>query len=112
MLDVLGADYVRMARLNGQPEHRVVLRYALRNALGPGIQAVAQTMQYLLGGIIITESVFNYPGIGNELVQAVSLRDIQVIGVIAMILAATYIAINIVADLAVMLAVPRLRTGG
>ena len=77
----------------------------------PGIQAVAQTMQYLLGGIIITESVFNYPGIGNKLVQAVSLRDIQEIGVIAMILAATYIVINILADLAVMLAVPKLRTG-
>ena len=112
MLDVLTADYVRMARLNGQPERRVVVRYALRNALGPGIQAIAQTMQYLLGGIIITESVFNYPGIGNKLVQAVSLRDVQEIGVIAMILATVYIAINIIADLLVMLAVPKLRTGG
>jgi peptide/nickel transport system permease protein len=111
MIDVLRADYVRMARLNGQPERRVVVRYALRNALGPGIQAIAQTMQYLLGGIIITESVFNYPGIGNKLVQAVSLRDVQEIGVIAMILAATYIVINIVADLLVVLAVPKLRTG-
>jgi peptide/nickel transport system permease protein len=110
MIDVLRADYVRMARLNGQPERRVVVRYALRNALGPGIQAIAQTLQYLLGGIIITESVFNYPGIGNKLVQAVSLRDIQEVGVIAMILAATYIIINIVADLLVMLVVPKLRT--
>jgi peptide/nickel transport system permease protein len=110
MLDVLRADYVRMARLNGQPERRVVVRYALRNALGPGIQAIAQTMQYLLGGIIITESVFNYPGIGNKLVQAVSLRDFQEVGVIAMILAATYILINIIADLAVVLVVPKLRT--
>ncbi|MBA3381949.1 MAG: ABC transporter permease [Actinobacteria bacterium] len=111
MIDVLRADFVRMARLNGQPERRVVVRYALRNALGPGIQAIAQTLQYLLGGIIITESVFNYPGIGSKLVQAVSLRDIQEIGVIAMILAAAYILINVVADLLVMLAVPRLRTG-
>jgi peptide/nickel transport system permease protein len=110
MIEVLRADYVRMARLNGQSERRVVVRYALRNALGPGIQAIAQTMQYLLGGIIITESVFNYPGIGNKLVQAVSLRDVQEIGVIAMILAATYIVINIVADLVVTLAVPKLRT--
>jgi peptide/nickel transport system permease protein len=110
MVEVLKADYVRMARLNGQPERRVVVRYALRNALGPGIQAVAQTAQYLLGGIIITESVFNYPGIGNKLVQAVQLRDIQEIGVIAMILATTYITINILADLAVMLVVPKLRT--
>jgi peptide/nickel transport system permease protein len=110
MVEVLQADYVSMARLNGQPERRVVTRYALRNALGPGIQSVAQTTQYLLGGIIITESVFNYPGIGKQLVQAVSLRDVQEIGVIAMILATAYIAINIVADLAVMLAVPKLRT--
>jgi peptide/nickel transport system permease protein len=110
MVEVLKADYVRMARLNGQPERRVVVRYALRNALGPGIQAVAQTSQYLLGGIIITESVFNYPGIGNKLVQAVQLRDIQEIGVIAMILATTYITINILADLAVVLVVPKLRT--
>jgi peptide/nickel transport system permease protein len=110
MVEVLKADYVRMARLNGQSERRVVLRYALRNALGPGIQAVAQTSQYLLGGIIITESVFNYPGIGKLLVQAVGLRDIQEIGVIAMILATTYITINIIADLAVMLVVPKLRT--
>jgi peptide/nickel transport system permease protein len=110
MVEVLKADYVRMARLNGQPERRVVVRYALRNALGPGIQAVAQTSQYLLGGIIITESVFNYPGIGNKLVQAVQLRDFQEIGVIAMILATTYITINILADLAVVLVVPKLRT--
>jgi peptide/nickel transport system permease protein len=110
MVEVLKADYVRMARLNGQSERRVVLRYALRNALGPGIQAVAQTAQYLLGGIIITESVFNYPGIGNKLVQAVQLRDIQEVAVIAMILATTYITINILADLAVMLVVPKLRT--
>jgi peptide/nickel transport system permease protein len=110
MVDVLRADYVRMARLNGQPESRVVVRYALRNALGPGIQAMAQTLQYLLGGIIITESVFDYPGIGSKLVQAVSLRDVQEVGVIAMILAATFIAINIVADVTVMLAVPKLRT--
>ena len=111
MIGVLRADYVRMARLNGQPESHVVVRYALRNALGPGIQAIAQTMQYLLGGIIITESVFDYPGIGSKLVEAVSLRDVQEVGVIAMILAATFIVINIIADLAVMLAVPKLRTG-
>jgi peptide/nickel transport system permease protein len=110
MVEVLRADYVRMARLNGQPERRVVMRYALRNALGPGIQAIAQTLQYLIGGIIITESVFNYPGIGSKLVQAVSLRDVQEVGVIAMLLATTFIVINIVADLAVMLVVPKLRT--
>ena len=99
-----------MARLNGQRERRVLFRYALRNALGPSIQAVAQTAQYLIGGIIVTETVFNYPGIGNKLVQAVTLRDVQEIAVISAILAAIYISINIVADLAVVLVVPKLRT--
>jgi peptide/nickel transport system permease protein len=109
-LEVLNQDFVAMARLNGQPERRVLRRYALRNALGPAIQAVAQTAQYLIGGIIVTETVFDYPGIGNKLVQAVTLRDVQEIAVISAILAAIYISINIVADLAVVLVVPKLRT--
>ena len=110
VVEVLREDYVAMARLNGQPERRVILRYTLRNALGPGIQALAQTVQYLIGGIIVTESVFDYPGIGNKLVQAVSVRDVQEIAVIAAILATVYVFTNILADLAVMLAVPKLRT--
>jgi peptide/nickel transport system permease protein len=110
VVEVLREDFVAMGRLNGQPERRVILRYALRNALGPGIQALAQTVQYLIGGIIITESVFNYPGIGKQLVQAVSVRDVQEIAVLATILATIYVAVNILADLAVMLAVPKLRT--
>jgi peptide/nickel transport system permease protein len=109
-LEVLNQDFVAMARLNGQRERRVLFRYALRNALGPSIQAVAQTAQYLIGGIIVTETVFNYPGIGNKLVQAVTLRDVQEIAVISAILAAIYISINILADLAVVLVVPKLRT--
>jgi peptide/nickel transport system permease protein len=110
VLETLGEDYVAMARLNGLRERRVVWRYALRNALGPSIQVIAQMIQYLVGGIIITESVFNYPGIGTALVQAVLVRDPQEVSVIAAILAAFYIGINILADLAVVLVVPRLRT--
>jgi peptide/nickel transport system permease protein len=108
--EVLREDYVAMARLNGLRERRVVWRYALRNALGPSIQVIAQVIQYLVGGIIITESVFNYPGIGSALVQAVLVRDPQEVSVIAVILAAFYILVNILADLAVVFAVPRLRT--
>jgi peptide/nickel transport system permease protein len=109
IVDVLQQDFISMARLNGQPEGRVV-RYALRNALGPFVQVCAQMVQYLVGGIIIVESVFNYPGIGSKLVQAISDRDIQVVGVIAAMLAAVYIMVNIVADVLVVLLVPRLRT--
>ncbi len=110
IVEVLGEDYVAMARLNGVRESRVIVRYALRNALGPSIQVIAQMIQYLVGGIIITESVFNYPGIGTALVQAVLVRDPQEVSVVATILAAFYIVVNILADLAVSLAVPRLRT--
>lgn len=107
---VMREDYVAMARLNGFRERRVIWRYALRNSLAPSVQVLAQMVQYLIGGIIITESVFNYPGIGSALVQAVSVRDVQVVAVVAMILAAVYIFVNILADLAVVFLVPRLRT--
>jgi peptide/nickel transport system permease protein len=109
-IETLRQDYVSMARLNGYKESRVLWRYALRNALVPSVQTIAQTIQYLLGGIIITESVFDYPGIGTTLVQAVSTRDIQLVSVIAFLLAGAYVAINIVADVIVVLLVPKLRT--
>jgi peptide/nickel transport system permease protein len=108
--EALQADYVMMARLCGYRERRVVVHYALRNALAPSIQALALTIQYLIGGIIVTESVFDYPGIGSQLVQAVQVRDFQTLAVIATILAAICIAVNILADLCVHLLVPRLMT--
>jgi peptide/nickel transport system permease protein len=110
MIEVLGEDFVAMARLNGYRERRVVFRYALRNALAPSAQILAQQVQYLIGGIIIVESVFNYPGIGSKLVQAIQVRDTQVVTIIATIIAGIYILINILADLAVVLLVPKLRT--
>jgi peptide/nickel transport system permease protein len=110
IVEVLRDDYVAMARLNGIRERRVVGRYVLRNSLAPSVQVLAQTVQYLVGGIIIVESLFNYPGIGQTLVQAVLVRDPQVVAVVAMLLATIYVLINIVADLAVVLLVPRLRT--
>jgi peptide/nickel transport system permease protein len=110
MVESLGRDYVTMARLNGLPERRVLWRYAFRNALAPSVQAIAQTIQYLIGGIIVVESLFAYPGIGSLLVGAVATRDVTLVAGIAIILAAIYIAINIVADLLVVFLVPKLRT--
>lgn len=109
-VEALQQDFVGMARLNGIRERRVVFRYALRNALAPSIQAIAQTTAYLAGGIVITESVFNYPGIGHQLVQSVSERDLTTTADITLILAAFYVVINVVADFAVVLIVPKLRT--
>jgi peptide/nickel transport system permease protein len=111
MIDQLRTDYVKMATLAGLPPRMVVRRYALRNALAPSIQVFALILQYLIGGIIVVEYLFAYPGIGKELVDAVSVRDGLVVQSITVLLAAAYIGINIVADLLVVMVVPRLRTG-
>ncbi|HXY43848.1 MAG TPA: ABC transporter permease, partial [Acidimicrobiales bacterium] len=110
MIEVLQRDFVRFARLNGIGERRVIVRYALRNALAPSVQIIAQNLQYLVGGIIIVESVFTYPGIGTYLVNAVTARDVTEVQAAAVILAALYIVINILADLIVVFLVPKLRT--
>jgi peptide/nickel transport system permease protein len=111
MIEVLSADYVHMARLNGLPEHVVLRRYALRNALAPSVQITALTLTWLLGGIVITENLFAYPGLGQALVQAVALRDIPFVQSVALLIAISYVVLNVLADLAVLLLVPKLRTG-
>jgi peptide/nickel transport system permease protein len=110
MVEVMRSDYVMMARLARIPPQRILRRYALRNAAATSVQALAQTAQYLLGGIIVVEVLFSYPGIGSLLDQAVQARDTTVVQAVALIVAAAYIAINIAADLAVVLLVPKLRT--
>jgi peptide/nickel transport system permease protein len=110
VIDVSREDYVGLARLNGLPNRKVWLQYTIRNALAPSVQILAQSAQYLIGGIIIVEGVFNYPGIGLYLVNAVSDRDVPVIEGVSVILAGAYILINIVADVIVVLLVPALRT--
>jgi len=108
--EVMRSDYIEMARLNGVPERRIVLRHALRNALAPTVQVIALTLQWLVGGLFIVETVFAYPGIGAELVQAVIARDIPVVQSVALLTAAVYIGINILADVLIVLLVPKLRT--
>jgi peptide/nickel transport system permease protein len=110
VITALRQDYVTTARLNGVREHHVLRRYALRNALAPSVQSFAQALQYLFGGIIVVESLFGYPGIGSLLVQAVLGRDLTEVQSIAIVLAASYIAVNVAADLIVVLLVPKLRT--
>lgn len=111
MVESLRQDYVTVARLHGIGERRILTRYALRNALAPSVQVFAQIIQYLVGGIIIVESVFAYPGIGTFLVNAVQVRDVPEVAAVALILAAIYIGVNIVADLLVVILVPKLRRG-
>jgi peptide/nickel transport system permease protein len=110
MVEVLGASYVQMARLNGFREPLVVWRYAIRNALAPSVQVFTQNIQFLIGGIIVTEFLFAYPGLGKELIEAVNIRDVREVQSLAMLIAAVYIVLNLIADLIVVLLVPKLRT--
>lgn len=112
MLDSLSTSYVEVAHLFGLSDRRIEYQYALRNALAPTVQVVALTAQWLIGGIIITETIFGYPGIGQQLAQAVAVRDIPFVQSIALLIATFYVLINIVADIAVILLVPRLRPSG
>ncbi len=108
--EAMRSDYVQMARLNGIRERRIVIGWALRNSIAPAIQTIAQVMQYFLGGVVLVEYVFGYPGIGEGLVEFVNARDLPTIQSVAVLIAAVYIALNILADLLVVLVVPRLRT--
>lgn len=110
MIEALRTDYVQFARLNGISERRVLVRYGMRNAVANSVQTIAQNLQYLVGGIIVVEAVFAYPGIGIYLVNAVVARDTFKILAASIILAALYTVINIVADLLVVFLVPKLRT--
>ena len=109
MVEVLQTEYVQTARLNGVSERRVLWRYALRNALPTSVQILAQNLQWLIGGIIITENVFAYPGIGSTLVTAVGNRDLTLVMSVSMLIAVVYVLLNLLADLLVMLLVPKLR---
>jgi peptide/nickel transport system permease protein len=110
MIEVLESDYVEMARLKGLPERTVIVRHALPNALGPTFQVIAINLAYLAGGVIVVEYVFNYAGIGGALRDAVSTQDLPVVQALAMLIAAVYVVLNLMADIATILVTPRLRT--
>jgi peptide/nickel transport system permease protein len=110
MIEVLESDYVEMARLKGLPERTVLVRHALPNALGPVFQVIALNLAYLAGGIIFVEFVFNYSGIGGAIAEAVVNHDLPVIQALAMLIAAVYVILNLLADVATILVTPRLRT--
>jgi peptide/nickel transport system permease protein len=108
-VEALESEYVEMARLKGLSERRVVFIHALPNAIAPTIQVIGLNFLYLAGGIVIVENVFNYPGIGQGLVEAVSNRDIPTVQFIVVILATFYVFMNIVTDVVALLASPRRR---
>jgi len=111
LIDVLGSEYVLMARLKGVPWTLVILRHALPNALGPALNVTSLNLTYLIGGVVVVEEVFAYPGLGKLLVDSISLRDVPVVEAIALLASAVYIGANLAADLIGILMNPRLRSG-
>ena len=109
MLDVLGEDHIRTARAKGVSESRVVLHHALRNALIPVITVVGLTFALLVGGAIVTETVFGLPGIGNLVVSAVLRRDYPVIQGALLVIAGLYVLINLLIDLLYLAIDPRVK---
>ena len=109
MLDVLGEDFVRTARAKGLPESRVVLRHALGAALVPIITVVGLTAALLVGGAIVTETVFGLPGLGNLVVSSVLRRDYPVIQGALIVIAGVYVVINFAIDVLYTVVDPRVR---
>jgi peptide/nickel transport system permease protein len=112
MIEVLESEYVTMARLKGLPERHVIWRHAVPNAIVPAIQVTALELAWMAGGIVLVEFVFQYPGIGAALVDAVGNRDIVVVQAVTMLAAGIYVFLNLAADLATIMVTPRLRTAG
>ena len=109
IINLLASPYIEMARLKGAPPWKVIVRHALPNAWAPIINVVALNLAYLITGVVLVEVVFVYPGIGQLLVDAVSKRDFPVVQACCLIFAATFILLNLAADVGAILTNPRLR---
>jgi ABC-type dipeptide/oligopeptide/nickel transport system permease component len=109
MLDSLSQDYVRTARAFGIPDRRITYGYALRNAALPLITVVGIDLGYLLGGTIVTEVVFNYPGLGQLAIDAVNARDYPLVQAITIVTAAIFVFVNLFIDIVYMTLDPRIR---
>jgi peptide/nickel transport system permease protein len=109
MLDVLGQDYIRTARAKGLVERRVVARHALRNALVPIVTVIGVQAGYLLGGAVLTETVFAWPGVGTLMVQGILARDIPLVQGCVLVVALTFVLVNLAVDLLYVWIDPRIR---
>jgi peptide/nickel transport system permease protein len=109
IIGVMSHPYIEMAFLKGIPRWRIVVQHALPNALGPIINVIALNLAWLIVGVIVVEVVFVYPGIGQLMVDAVSVRDVPVVQACGLIFAATYVFLNMLADLLAIISNPRLR---
>ena len=108
IINLMASPYIEMARLKGLSPLRIVLRHALPNALAPIINVIALNLAYLITGVVVVEVVFVYPGLGQLMVDAVANRDIAVVQAVALIFAAAYVTLNLVADVLSTVTNPRL----
>jgi peptide/nickel transport system permease protein len=111
MVDTLGSDFVRAARLKGLSERRVVWRHALPNSMAPAVAVISLDVGYLLGGIIVVEEIFAWPGLGRLMIYALENRDLPVIQAVTLVLAGVYAITNLISDLVIALLDPRVRYG-
>ena len=111
MLEVFGEDHVRTARAKGLQERTVVLGHVLRNALIPTVTAIGLQFGYLLAGTVLTETVFARPGLGRMLVDAINLRDVGLAQGGIMVLATSFVLINLLVDVAYVYLDPRIKYG-
>ena len=109
MLDVLGQDYVRTARAKGATEWAVVVRHALKNALIPIVTVVGVQAGYLLGGAVLTETVFAWPGVGTLVVQGILARDVPLVQGCVLVIAFTFVLVNLAVDVLYAYLDPRIR---
>jgi peptide/nickel transport system permease protein len=108
-LEVLEQDYVRTARSKGLPEMRVLIHHALRNAWLPVVTIIGLEFGFLLGGVVVVETVFSYPGIGRLLFAAINQRDIPLVQAGVILLAGIFILLNLVVDLVYVRLDPRMK---
>ncbi|MFT4233057.1 MAG: ABC transporter permease [Leucobacter sp.] len=111
MAETLESEFISMARMKGVSENRVIWRHALPNIAGPWFQVTAQSIAYLAGGIVVVEAVFQFPGVGYQLISSIGSRDLPVIQALALLLAAFYILLNAVADMGTIAMTPTMRKG-
>lgn len=109
MLEVLGEDYIRTARAKGLSEHRVIYVHALRNALSPMVTLFGTSIPFLVGGAVVTEQVFTWPGIGTLMIDSITARDYPVIIGISVVVAVTVLIGNLIVDLLYGVLDPKIR---
>jgi ABC-type dipeptide/oligopeptide/nickel transport system permease component len=109
LLEVLGREYIRAAKAKGVPYRTVITKHALRNALLPVVTIIGLSLGGLLGGAVLTETIFGLSGVGRALFEAITARDYQIIQAFTLVIAIGYVIVNLLVDLSYTLLDPRVR---